>query len=140
MDTIVRAWQKHYLFGGNPGEVTNRSARLGDFWKLTLHKPCIKDLLNRILFLVRKQKYLELCATDHISALKYLQNQVAEVTNHNDPAHSTQFRKLASCLCQPREGKYNLMKAFKQLILQLEMFLNKEVNCWNSCSLSIRAQ
>jgi len=99
-DTINK---KHYLFGGNPGEVTNRSARLGDFWKLTLHKPCIKDLLNRILFLVRKQKYLELCATDHISALKYLQNQVAEVTNHNDPAHSTQFRKLASCLCQPRE-------------------------------------
>ena len=45
-----------YLFGGNPGEVSNMALRLDDFWSLQLLKPSANDILRNCKFLVRRQK------------------------------------------------------------------------------------
>src|SRR3990167_10410013 len=92
----------HYLFGGNPGESSNPYLRLDDFWSLKLTRSSTDDILTEIKFLIRKQKYLELCASsNHLEALAFLQSKLSEVTNHQEQTSSGQFRKLASALCQP---------------------------------------
>lgn len=64
------------------------------------------------MFLIRKQKYIELSSSNYIEALEYLQTKVGEVTNHNDPKQSLQFRRLASHLCQPRQSLYFFFSFF----------------------------
>merc|ERR1711862_110886 len=91
----------HYLFGGNPGEPTNPYLRLGDFWKLELSKPEASCIKSTLVFLIRKQKFLELCVTDHMNALKYLQQDLASIVDHNNEESSLMFRKLSKYLCQP---------------------------------------
>ena len=87
----------HYVLGGNPGDTESPYRRLDDFWQLTLHKPEVSSVVEQIRFLLRKQKYLELCSSDYLKGLEYLQQQVSSVCN----SQNYQFRKLASHLCQP---------------------------------------
>jgi len=88
-----------YLFGGNPGEVVDQSLRLDDFWELKLVRPNNEDILRTAKFHIRKQKFKEICNTgEHLQALKYLQNNVSEVVNHNDENESKEFRELTKFL------------------------------------------
>ena len=84
-----------YLFGGNPGETNQPNLRLDDFWQLHLTRPLPADILRKSLFKIRTQKFKELCrAGDKNAALGYLQTQVSQTANHDDPEESQQFRSL----------------------------------------------
>jgi len=89
----------HYLFGGNPGEMGDPYLRLNDFWELKLIRPSNEDILRSAKFHIRKQKYKEICNTgNYLEALKYLQNNVSEVVNHNNESESKEFRELTQFL------------------------------------------
>jgi hypothetical protein len=60
------------MFGGNPGD--NSSRRLDDFWALELHSASPEEVLRKALFLIRRQKFKEVCMVDGIRALAYLQS------------------------------------------------------------------
>ncbi|KAI8924913.1 Muskelin N-terminus-domain-containing protein [Entophlyctis helioformis] len=119
-----------YLFGGNPGEIGNPNLRLDDLWELRLvrsvhcrrtvlgrpaqwlqprltacdpNRPTTDDVLRRAKFLVRRQRFREMCQSagqhdDPLRALQYLQTQVAQVVNHDDEAESKAFRELTGYL------------------------------------------
>jgi muskelin len=98
----------HYLFGGNPGEPTNPNLRLDDFWSLKLSRITSRELISMIKFIIRKQQFMELCmAGKSLEALQFLRTKLYEVTNHQDEAASSQFRKLATNLCQPPSSNGN---------------------------------
>eukprot|EP01135_Chromosphaera_perkinsii_P004865 Nk52_evm11s301 gene=Nk52_evmTU11s301 len=92
----------HYLFGGNPGDTGNPKTRLDDFWSLKLVRPNTAKILKRSQFLIRKQKFRELCLVDSMEALKYLQNDLAETVNHESKKESAEFRSLTSTLFQQK--------------------------------------
>ncbi|CAB4386012.1 hypothetical protein RhiirA5_492663 [Rhizophagus irregularis] len=89
-----------YLFGGRTVEIeTSRQQRLDDFWELHLIRPKSEDLLRRIKFLIRKQKFREICfESDSIKALKYLQIQLSQVVDHSNKDESLEFRGLSASL------------------------------------------
>jgi len=89
-----------YLFGGRTVEIeTSKQQRLDDFWELHLIRPKSEDLLRRIKFLIRKQKFREICfESDSIRALKYLQVQLAQVVEHSNKDESLEFRGLSASL------------------------------------------
>ena len=98
-----------YLFGGNPGENGQPNLRLDDFWQLELVRyfyiplnnlrPQVEDVLRKAIFCIRRQVFLELCQkANSIAALKYLQNDLSSVVNHNNEEESNLFRKLTSWL------------------------------------------
>ncbi|KAJ3217804.1 Muskelin 1, intracellular mediator containing kelch motif [Dinochytrium kinnereticum] len=90
-----------YLFGGNPGDNTNLNLRLDDFWELGLLRPEPSDILRRAKFQIRKQKFREMCKTGNtFRALSYLQNDIAEVVDHDDETESKSFRELTQWLFQ----------------------------------------
>eukprot|EP01137_Pigoraptor_chileana_P006051 Opistho-2@49948 len=93
----------HYLFGGNPGEMGNPKMRLDDFWALRLERPSAENILKRSLFLIRRQKFQEMCKIDSMDALRFLQHDLAATVNHNDASESAEFRHLTSTLFQ-RKG------------------------------------
>jgi hypothetical protein len=94
----------HYLFGGNPGEPGAPKRRLNDLWRLKLERLVMpEDILRRACFLLRRQHYYELClkgAASQMDALRFLQNQVAAVVNHQDSSESEEFRSLSGWLFQ----------------------------------------
>ncbi|KAI8849074.1 Muskelin N-terminus-domain-containing protein [Chytridium lagenaria] len=90
-----------YLFGGNPGDNSNLNLRLDDFWELGLQRPSPEDILRRAKFQIKKQKFREMCKTGNtFRALNYLQNEIADVVNHEDEAESKAFRELTQWLFQ----------------------------------------
>lgn len=98
----------HYLFGGNPGESSNPRRRLGDFWQLHLHRlrrPA--DILRRGIFLLRRQQFFEMCyarrdstpaSPSMVSAMRFLQTEVAQAVDHADSIESREFRALSALL------------------------------------------
>jgi muskelin len=98
------------MFGGNPADVNTPSMRLDDFWKLTLVRPTVADVLRQTRFLVRQQRFYEMARSAKSSgigglaspaamqALTYLQTEVSAVVNHSDEGESAVFRKLMSHL------------------------------------------
>lgn len=73
--------------------------RLDDFWSLRLLKPNSADIFRRCCFLIRKQKFKEICAQgDSLGALKYLKEVVGEVVRHDDRKESFEFRQLTAGL------------------------------------------
>lgn len=98
----------HYLFGGNPGEAGNPRRRLGDFWRLALHRPrSPSDILRRAIFLLRRQQFYEMCyarrdstpaSPSMVTAMRFLQNEVAQAVDHTDPEESKEFRALSALL------------------------------------------
>ena len=88
-----------YLFGGNPGEPTNMSVRLDDFWSLRLSKPRNDDIARRCKFFIRRQQFKEMCLNgDSMDALKYLQVELSQCVNHEDEQESLEFRNLTTNL------------------------------------------
>ncbi|GAA5937045.1 hypothetical protein JCM3775_001937 [Rhodotorula graminis] len=92
---------EHYLFGGCPDTalpVESPDMRLSDFWKLKIVDPTPDEALRRAKFLVRKQRFAELCATSPtVLALQYLQNDLSLVVDHSSPSESAAFR---ACMAQ----------------------------------------
>lgn len=92
-----------YLFGGNPGEQSNMSLRLDDFWSLRLLKPSPEDILRRARFMIRQQQFKELCRVgDSMEALKFLQTQLGSCVNTQDPKEDIEFRNLTTTLFTPQ--------------------------------------
>ncbi|BGP41081.1 hypothetical protein JCM10450v2_005109 [Rhodotorula kratochvilovae] len=94
---------EHYLFGGcpevPPPEGDGGEARLGDLWKLKIIDPTPEEALRRMKFLVRKQRFTELCATaPTVLALQYLQNDLSAVVDHSSPSESSSFRSCMTAL------------------------------------------
>ncbi|CAG8451778.1 448_t:CDS:10 [Paraglomus occultum] len=96
-----------YLFGGNPGEQGNSKQRLDDFWDLRLIRPTTEEILRKIRFHIRKQKFREMCLDPSYSvdALKFLQTQLAEVVDHSNETESAEFRSLTTDLVYRNRGK-----------------------------------
>lgn len=107
-----------YLFGGNPGEASNTGARLDDFWKLKLNRDSESDILRKCLFLVRRERFREMCSnmkgddpsmsgtsnSDSLAALKYLQIDISGVVNHHNEEESKEFRAITGFLFE-KKGK-----------------------------------
>lgn len=88
----------HYMFGGNPGSKLSPKIRLADFWSLKLLRPTKADILKKCQYLIRRHRFREETIKDPVSALKYLQNQVAETVVHDNPHEEREFRLLATSL------------------------------------------
>ncbi|KAI8376660.1 Muskelin N-terminus-domain-containing protein [Choanephora cucurbitarum] len=95
--------QTQYIFGGNPGDNSNPSKRLDDFWELKLLKPNPSSILRRNFYLIRMQKLKELCrkAFSHetLIALDYLRNRVTPVVDHENQSESKEFHEICANLC-----------------------------------------
>lgn len=50
-----------------------------------------------------------------MNALKYLQQDLASIVDHNNEESSLMFRKLSKYLCQPPTGKYIIIIILKYL-------------------------
>lgn len=98
----------HYLFGGNPGESGNPRRRLNDLWSLQLvKKQSSADILRRIIFLIRRQQFLEMCRSrvsgevaspTMITAMRFLQQEVSHAVHHHNEDESREFRALSAWL------------------------------------------
>lgn len=88
----------HYMFGGNPGRTSQPKMRLNDFWILKLTRPTKSEILKRCRYLLRRQNYREKAARDPLTALTYLQTDVAATVNHDNEKDEREFRYLASSL------------------------------------------
>ncbi|CAO3610091.1 unnamed protein product [Cunninghamella echinulata] len=97
----------HYLFGGDPHEYNKPDHRLNDLWTLKLIKPNIHDLRRRCKYLVRVQKFREICyeieknnRIDMISqALDFLQKQITPMVNQTDDQEKKILSQLCARLC-----------------------------------------
>jgi hypothetical protein len=123
----------HYLFGGNPGETSNPRRRLGDFWLLRLHRPrSTTDILRRAIFLLRRQQFYEMCyarrdstpaSPSMVSAMRFLQIEVAQAVDHSDEEESREFRGLSALLLNFSGGEDKVresrIKVFTDLVALL---------------------
>ncbi|XP_004345468.2 muskelin 1 [Capsaspora owczarzaki ATCC 30864] len=99
------ATKTHYLFGGNPGDRTQHELRLDDLWSFKIERLSHDTFRKRCMFLIRQQKYREMCAyASSMEALRYLQTDLAATVNHNNPVESANFRALSAALFQRRAG------------------------------------
>ncbi|GAA5948767.1 hypothetical protein JCM3765_005002 [Sporobolomyces pararoseus] len=94
---------EHYVFGGHPHDAENPDTRLSDFWKLKIIDPTPEEALRMSKFLIRKQRFDEMCTTvPTILALQYLQNDLSSVVDHSSPSESSAFRScMTSLLAAP---------------------------------------
>lgn len=91
--------KKQFLFGGNPGSVTKPKLRLNDFWELDLIRPNNLQILQRAVFKIRRQRFLELSLSSPPNvALKYLRENVFPVVDQNDPVIEDSFRQMTRYL------------------------------------------
>ncbi|KAF9073645.1 Muskelin N-terminus-domain-containing protein [Rhodocollybia butyracea] len=82
---------------GHPEEDPLR--RLSDFWKMKLKRLTSDEVIRRSAYLIRQQRFKEMCGTQPaVQSLIYLQNQVSEVVNHDDPDETQLFRSLLTHL------------------------------------------
>jgi hypothetical protein len=97
-----RKTNTYYLFGGNSTDPeTNTERRTSDLWKLKLSKKSSDDILKKLVFIVRKHKFLRLIEKNEVNALEYFQTSVYEVVDHSDPLQVDNFRKLCCELYRP---------------------------------------
>uniref|UniRef100_A0A2R5LHF5 Putative muskelin n=2 Tax=Ornithodoros turicata TaxID=34597 RepID=A0A2R5LHF5_9ACAR len=94
----------HYLFGGNPGRPNSPKVRLDDFWSLQLCRPSKELLLRRCKHLVRQHCFREITFENPLSALKYLQTELADTVDHGNPEEEREFQLQASSLFQHPEA------------------------------------
>lgn len=101
---------EHYLFGGHPHDSINADTRLSDFWKLKIIDPTPEEALRMAKFLVRKQRFNEMCTTvPTVFALQYLQNDLSNVVDHSSPSESAAFRScMTSLLSAPPQHNVDL--------------------------------
>jgi len=76
--------------------------RLDDLWSMRLERPEPEDIVRRGKYLIRQQHFRELCEdASPMKALSYLQNEVSELVNHDDPEEASLFRSLLTHLLAP---------------------------------------
>ncbi|KAK7692405.1 hypothetical protein QCA50_004030 [Cerrena zonata] len=76
--------------------------RLDDFWKLKLKRPEPTEIIRRGKFLIRQQRFKEMCEDDIlVKALDYLKTDVSAVVNHSDREETILFRSLLAHLLTP---------------------------------------
>ncbi|GAA6040045.1 hypothetical protein JCM8097_004753 [Rhodosporidiobolus ruineniae] len=95
---------EHYVFGGHPdASDPSCSWRLNDWWRLKIVDPSPEEALRQAKFLVRKQRFTELChAAPTVLALQYLQTDLSAVVDHSSPSESAAFRAcMAGLLAAP---------------------------------------
>eukprot|EP00039_Didymoeca_costata_P018584 m.334091 g.334091 ORF g.334091 m.334091 type:complete len:745 (+) comp17286_c0_seq1:202-2436(+) len=124
--------KKHYLFGGNPGINLHPELRLGDFWCLTLTKPPMSIAVQKCKFLLRRQRFKEMCLDNAQSALLYLQSELFSVVDHKDEAQSKEFRSLSGSLFSQKtdsnaETQERLRKERMSIYEQLLSFFPKSM-------------
>jgi hypothetical protein len=90
--------QIHYLFGGNPGNNKQPSMRLDDFWLLKLARMSREQVLRKSIFMIRQHQYEELMREDPVEAIRFLQNNISSIVNHDNWDEEQQFRALSSTL------------------------------------------
>ncbi len=85
------------MFGGNPGNQTDATERLGDFWRVTLHKQgSAEDVLRRCRYALKTARFRSfLPRGESLSALRFLQEDLAVVVDHANPTESAAFRALS---------------------------------------------
>jgi hypothetical protein len=73
-----------------------------------LPRPTPEEILRRVKFHVRKQRFVEMCANEpSLSALLYLQSALSSITDHSDEAEATAFRScMAYLLAAPPRQQY----------------------------------
>ncbi|KAI8641733.1 Muskelin N-terminus-domain-containing protein, partial [Parasitella parasitica] len=106
--------RSHFMFGGNPGDISKPLKRLDDFWELKLAKPDSKQVVRQCLFYLRTRKLNELCKQADtfkeqvsrkdtsqftIQALDYLRTFVAPIVDHDSKEEVDTFKKLCTHLC-----------------------------------------
>jgi len=105
-----------YMHGGNagvsPATTAARSGRrmgnmelddrLDDFWSMKLERPPVDEVIRRAKFEIRRQQFREMCdEVVPVKSLTFLQNEVANVVDHNNDAEEDSFRSLLTHLLQP---------------------------------------
>ncbi|KAF7678808.1 Muskelin [Astathelohania contejeani] len=93
---------RYYLFGGNCVK-NSGEMRENDLWELTLSKPNRKDVINELIFLIRKYKFLRMLS-DGVAmedALDYLQTCVYDSLDHSNPKNVENFRSLCCEIYKP---------------------------------------
>lgn len=102
--------RKLYLFGGNPGSVSNPKLRLDDFWELGLERPSTADVLRKAKLELRQLQFKEMCLAVFaeedlkkrqqklLEALHFLKTQVHSAVDHRDVDESQTFRQLTQWL------------------------------------------
>ena len=101
--------QSHFLFGGNPGNPLDPSARLDDLWCAQLRKSVTPaEVLRSCQYLIRKRIFEAILANNSDvncipTALKFLQNDLAVVVNHANPQESAAFRALSAKLFEKHQ-------------------------------------
>ncbi|KAJ3533193.1 hypothetical protein NM688_g7313 [Phlebia brevispora] len=69
---------------------------------MRLVRPSCDDIVRRCRYLIRQQRFRELCMTGpQIKALTYLQTEVSAVVDHSDAEETRVFRSLLSHLLVP---------------------------------------
>lgn len=113
--------QSHFLFGGNPGNSSDPSARLDDFWCAQLKKSMTPDeVLRRCQYLIRKRIFeaIILLGTDGAipEALKFLQTDLSAVVNHANVQESAAFRSLSARLFEKQHRKPEPGQLFEEIV------------------------
>eukprot|EP00048_Salpingoeca_helianthica_P004553 m.78170 g.78170 ORF g.78170 m.78170 type:complete len:702 (+) comp13240_c1_seq3:179-2284(+) len=104
----------HYLFGGNPGDKERKSARLSDFWSMTITRPGPEALVSQCLFEIRKLNFLQQCERNPRAALKYLQTVVSSCVPHDLPAYVAEFRMLSANVLSPTPRDAEAWRVLRQ--------------------------
>jgi hypothetical protein len=104
--------QSVFIFGGNPEIPTAPHLRLADFWMLRLRRPDASDIIRLCTFLIRRQKFLMLCKSHPLHALRYLRSVVAHAIDHSNPLEEREFSKLPSALFKGRKSSTDTTSTF----------------------------
>lgn len=123
--------QSHFLFGGNPGNASDPSARLDDFWCAQLKKSMTPDeVLRRCQYLIRKRIFEAiLTGTNAIpEALKFLQTDLSAVVNHANLQESAAFRSLSARLFEKNHQKPEPEQLFEEIVKFLPKTMQPPIN------------
>lgn len=72
-----------------------RELRLDDFWSMTLIRAGREEVVRRAVYQIRQQRFREMCEDQPpLTALRYLQTEVADVVDHSDSEEADIFRSL----------------------------------------------
>ncbi|KAI6037579.1 Muskelin N-terminus-domain-containing protein [Pisolithus marmoratus] len=72
-----------------------RELRLDDFWSMTLSRAGPDEVVRRAVYHIRRQRFREMCADQApLTALRYLQSDVADVVDHSNSEEANMFRSL----------------------------------------------
>ncbi|KIK91363.1 hypothetical protein PAXRUDRAFT_830906 [Paxillus rubicundulus Ve08.2h10] len=95
---------EHGNGSGNGGEerLTMREMRLDDFWVMKLIRVAPEEVIRQAKYQIRSQRFREMCEEQPaVKALRYLQTDVSEVVDHNNPEETSIFRSLLAHLLAP---------------------------------------